>query len=56
MKFFYGSDLHLEFYETPNFPFEIPKGDLLILAGDVYLPWGYFGSHKEVVDSFFKLS
>lgn len=53
MKFFYGSDLHLEFYETLNFPFEIPKGDLLILAGDVYLPWEYFGGHKEVVDSFF---
>lgn len=40
MKIFYGSDLHLEHERRDSHTIEnIPSGDLLILAGDVFSPW-----------------
>ena len=35
MKIYYGSDLHLEFAPAD---FDIPTGDILILAGDIFTP------------------
>lgn len=39
MEIYYGSDLHLEFAPAD---FDIPTGDILILAGDIFTPHNIF--------------
>lgn len=53
MKLYYGSDLHLEFEKGAKHTIDVPEGDVLVLAGDVYTPW-YQGQAKAAVrESFF---
>ena len=57
MKLFYGSDLHLEFEKGFKHTLNIPEGDVLVLAGDIYTPW-YQGKtekkdHVKIRESFF---
>lgn len=57
MKLFYGSDLHLEFEKGFKHTIDVPEGDVLVLAGDIYTPW-YQGKtekkdHVKIRESFF---
>lgn len=39
MDIYFGSDLHLEFEKGEAAKLEIPTGDVLVLAGDIFVPW-----------------
>ena len=64
MKLFYGSDLHLEFEKGSKHTLDIPEGNVLVLAGDVYCPWNKLQEmaprknppmrHEDVYMSFFE--
>lgn len=54
MDLCFGSDLHLEFEKGVKHTLNVPTGDLLILAGDVYTPWSNCPKHQAVWKSFFK--
>lgn len=51
MKIFYGSDVHLEF--AGPIP-DVPKGDLLLLAGDIFTPWKMDDEDKVKATQFFR--
>jgi DNA repair exonuclease SbcCD nuclease subunit len=52
-KIYYGSDLHLEFHRCD---FDIPTGDILILAGDIFTPNDVFGAKAaKYAHEFFKI-
>ena len=57
MKLFYGSDLHLEFETGTKHSLNIPEGDVLVLAGDIYGPWiqgkAKNKDHAAIRESFF---
>lgn len=51
---YYGSDLHLEFERGHKHSIKnIPEGNLLILAGDIFTPWSMDDRTRQVVHSFF---
>ena len=53
MQIYFGSDLHLEFHKANTPALNIPVGDVLLLAGDIFLPWDTNKIHKRVVEDFF---
>lgn len=54
MDVFFGSDLHLEFEKGSKSVLEVPKGDVLLLAGDIYMPWSKDKREKALFQEFFK--
>ena len=54
MEVYFGSDLHLECEKTATSKLELPTGDVLILAGDIYLPWSKDKQEKALFQEFFK--
>ena len=60
MKVYYGSDLHLEMERKHSKSvLNVPSGDVLVLAGDIFLPWDpsfvlQAGGHYDLVMEFFE--
>ena len=54
-KILFGSDLHLEFQRGfLHSVGEIPTGDILLLAGDIFTPWAMDDRSTQLAHSFFR--
>lgn len=53
LKIYFGSDLHLEFEKGDVSKLELPVGDVLVLAGDIFMPWSKDKRANQLYQEFF---